>query len=344
MITSVHTGRGTTTRGATARVARLVVVGDRSEVSMSDDLSDYILRQYRSNTACDTAVLEWARQQALGSRPTSRDDARILIRRLCAFGEWLVGLGYDLQDAPDRLLHDDLINGFVGASKYGAGTQQTMRSQFRRVRRANSTDRKVVFSGNRTDVDSAVRPVEDAEVAAFQRWVSGIDTQHDLRHDGDLLIALVRGGGCTKPDLDRISAASIRDAGAGTVAFDIIGASPRTLVVDRQWAGPLRALISSPGAGSPFDRGGVPRQGSACLRNLEGFYYRQRNRLDEKGMRSLPGFLNVNTYRAAWLVDRLERGQRLDRLLAEAGLVSAAGLDRYLQFLPGSRAPRRAGQ
>ncbi|MCU1670817.1 MAG: hypothetical protein JWP40_3744 [Blastococcus sp.] len=342
MITSVRTGRQQTTRQSTARVGRLVVVGDRSEIPVSDELAAYILRQYQPKQPVDTAVLGWARRLVLESRPTSRDDARILIRRICLLGAWLRGIGYTLDEPTQDLLDDSLIHAYVEASDFGAGTRQTMVSAFRRVRHATSPDFKVVFSSTRTDVESAVLPVTDAEVHAFQRWVEGIDTQHNLHHDGLLLVAFLRGGGCTKPDLDRIESASIRAAGGGNVAFDITGPASRTVTVDRHWASVLRPFLAVHSEGSPFDRDGVARRGSVCLKNLENFYYWQRNRLDEKGKRSLPGFLNVNTYRAAWMVDRLERSQRLDLLLAEAGLVSAAGLDRYLQFLPDSMAPRRA--
>src|SRR3954462_13975873 len=112
MITSVRTGRQQTTRQPTARVARLVVVGVRSGVSVSDDLADYILRQYRPRGACDTAVVEWARTQTFASRPTSRDDARILLRRLCDLGAWLIVLGYDLTESSADLLCDDLIDNY----------------------------------------------------------------------------------------------------------------------------------------------------------------------------------------------------------------------------------------
>jgi len=311
---------------------------------VSEDLTDYILRQYQPRNAYDTSVLGWARTLTEASRPTGRDDAKILLRRMCDLGAWLEGIGYPLTDSTDVLLSDDLIDNYLQGCGFGDGTRQTMRSAFRRVRRATSPERKTVFSGIRTDVNSAVRPASDAEVEAFTRWVSGIDTQHNLHHDGLLLVSLIRGGGCTKVDLDRVDIPSLRDAGAGKVAFDVTGSAGRTITVDRRWAAPLRRMLGHPTDGSLFDRDGAPRRGSACLKNLEGYYYRQQSRLDDKGKRSLPGFINVNTYRAAWLLDRLERGQRLDHLLIEAGLQSAASLDRYLQFLTGSCAPRRAAQ
>jgi hypothetical protein len=85
--------------------------------------------------------------------------------------------------------------------------------------------------------------------------------------------------------------------------------------------------------GSPFGTNEGRRTGSQALKSLEHRYYKQRNTLPEDKRRHLPPFINVNAYRAAWLVERLEAKIRLDKLLLEAGLTSAATLDRYLSFL-----------
>lgn len=305
---------------------------------MTDDVVAY-LEAYRPRGA-QAVHAAWAKRAVLASHPASPVDARILCRRLVDLGDWLVRLGYDLDSPMDTLLSDAVIDAYLRETQTHPGTAQTMRSAFRRVRRALTQERKVVFAGGRTDIESAVRPVDAAQVQRFITWMKGIDDQHALRHDGLTLVALVRGAGCTRPDLDHVDVGTFRPAPGGRLMIDIAGAMPRTVTVDSRWAGLLRAAQRRARSGSPFDVAGSNRKGSERLKSLERYYYRQRDRLDSAHQKVMPGFLNLNTYRAAWLVDRLVAGTRLDHLLWEAGLRSAASLDRYLQYLPDTRTPR----
>lgn len=325
----------TSTRRSTARVPVHRVLGDRSKVAMSpDDVARLKAFQPETGTRAQVA---WAKRAVLASGPASYADARVLCRRCCDLAIWFEGLGYTLNLPLATLLHDSLVDAYLCQTGFGEGTVQTMRSAFRRVRRATTGERKVVFAG-RTDVDSVVKPIDAAGVQRFLAWVHGIDTQRDLHHDGLTLVALVRGAGCTRADLDRIDVASFRPASGGRLSLDIGGPVPRTITVKRTWAKTLLAAKRRAGNGSLFNAA----KGSGALKNLEAYYYRQRDLLGPAHLSALPAFLNLNAYRAAWLVERLDSGVRLDRLLREAGLRSAAALDRYLQFLPDTVAPRRA--
>jgi len=340
MINAASSSPRQTVRGATARIPQQRVIGDRSGVPVSDDVVAYLAGYTPRGVAAGHA--DWAKGLVLASHPASRLDARVLCRRCCDLAAWLVNVGYDLATPVETLLSDAVIDAYLRKTQRNPGTAQTMRSAFRRVRRAVTQERKIVYAGGRTDVDSAVRPVDTAEAHRFLSWINGIDDQHALRHDGLTLVALIRGAGCTRPDLDHIDVATFRAAPGGRLTLDIAGAMPRTVTVERPWAQHLQAAHKRVGSGSPFDLDGAHRKGSQRLKNLEGYYYRQQARLDPAHHKALPGFLNLNTYRAAWLVERLNSGVRLDRLLREAGLRSAASLDRYLQYLPDTCAPRTA--
>lgn len=325
-------------RRPTARCRPLVERGDRSRVTVEPDVETYLLQGWAPRGKYEAAAVTWARDIALASRPSGHDDARSLASRCLGLAVWLLSLGYTLDEDPEQLLGESLLNTYLAQTKWTAGTVQTTRSALRRVRQAVTGERRLVLPATRTDVDSAVIPVSDAEVEAFLRWVDGIDPSRAVHHNGHVLVALIRGAGCTKSDLDRLDVTTFRPGPDGALLIDIgHGADTRTVTVTAPWADVLSDCQQRVGSGCP-----LAGQGQRALKRLESRYYKDRARLDEKARRTLPPFLNANTYRAAWLLDRLASGQRLDHLLTEAGLVSAASLDRYLQFLPDSTAPRTA--
>lgn len=329
-------------RKFSARTGRLTLAGDRSHIGMSDDVVEYVLTTYTPDRRYPEGVLAWARDLTVRSRPSGRRDARTLCRRLCDMGEHLLGAGWTFDAPVAVLLSDGNIAGyFIDNPPNKTGTADTTASQLRRVRKAVSGERRITITGGRTDVDSAVTPATDDEVSAFRRWVEGIDDSSVHHRDGFTLVALIRGAGCTKADLDKVTLDSLAIEANGDVSVAIGEPVGRIVRVSAKWAEPLARIASRGTAtGALFELDGRARRGTAALKGLENRYYKQRSGLDDHAKRRVPPFLNVNTYRAAWLLDRLQDGTRLDHLLHEAGLSSAAALDRYLQYLPGSVAPR----
>lgn len=334
----------TSRRTVSARTGRLALSGCRSHVVMPKEVENY-LRAYRPRRAYPAGVVDWARELVIASRPSGTVDARVLCVRVCNLGEWLREFGYTLEEPIESLLADGNIESYLAQTQGGSrvGTVDVTGSALRRVRRAVTGERKVIVTGGRTDVESAVTPASDAEIASFLAWVGGIDESSVHHLDGQVLVALVRGGGCTKADLADLDVNAIRVQADGSVTVQLGGKVAREVHVSTKWAGPL-PMIASRGTdtGSLFEMGHRRRTGTSALKGLENRYYSQRNALASAAMSALPPFINVNTYRAAWLLDRLASGTRLDHLLREAGLVSAAALDRYLQFLSDSVAPKRA--
>lgn len=329
-----------THRSASARASCEVLVrGDRQHVAISDDLKDYICDGYQPRDMDNAAIRQWIGELTLSMRPSSRADARITMHRLIPFGQFLLARGFDLGNDIADMFSDDLIALFV-TERYEPGTAQTVASLLRRVRRTSTGERKVVL--HRTSIDRVVGPATRTEMARFREWIMGFSRDSLTRRDGLMILSLVRGAGCTKRDLGHVLTAGWEHRAGGKILVTLptVGSQARAVVVNREWARPLLAAAESCAGRSPFDTAATGRDGRQALKSLENRYYRQRL---SNPAGAPAGFINVDAYRAAWLVDRLASGVRLDHLLDEAGLASAAALDRYLQFLPNTSRPHISG-
>lgn len=315
------------------------VLGARDMNAVPPELATYLERGYRPRRAVNARVRAWAGVASLAAAPKGRDEARSTINRVIRYGEFLIARGFDLDSDPAEIFADAVIANFV-ESQISPRARPTVASMLRRVRRALTGERKLQTVLPRVDVEGASVPVSDEDVAEFLRWVAGLDESLAGAWDGPILVSLLRGAGATVADLDTVKVDDLRPLEDGSVDI-VLGEAKRRVAVRAPYSAALLRAKEVVCSGSPFAKdSSEERSGRTALKSLENRFCRTFSRENRRTHVSWPHFINVNAYRAAWLLERLEQGVRLDRLLREAGLTSAAGLDRYLQYLTDSVSPK----
>jgi hypothetical protein len=321
-----------------ARWGRLV--GDRSGYPLTPEIRDRIAG-YRPLGEVRPEILEWTQATVLSFRPTKSGTTHAC-SRLYAYGRWLWSNGYDLRAPHADLLAAPLVDAYIAAETTLSETSlASIRSLLNQVRRAVTGERKIVSAGYRTDVDGAVAPYAPREVARLVQFVDGLSSNPRHHFAARAFLGLSLGAGARLGDMIQIAVEDWTPVGNGLLVSVGRGADARTIEVTNGWSTWLLDLRDDLVRGDPFQVGSPGRGAASAAKALENLDGRRGDGLSDRERERLGLRLNFERGRTTWMVERLGSRQRLDLLLEDAGLTSAATLDRYLQFLPESRAPRR---
>lgn len=313
------------------------VIGDRSQVEVTPEVQvriDAVIAKYGVRTKDrPEEVAEWVRRNAKDYRPAGEDDAATVCKRLASYGQWLWDHGYDLDASVAELLSPAMVDSFINVKDWSPSTVTTARSLYNRVRRQIAGEVRVMVAGHRPDLDSATKPFSAREVARLVRFVESLVSNPRQHNAAAAFLGLSLGAGAMLQDCDGIAVDGWDSVGAKAVRVELGGPNARIVTVRGKWARHLLDVKDRVGSGSPFGTEEMPRTARQAAKSLETLHARRVAGLTDAQRARAVLRLDFDRGRTTWMVERIGQSPRLDVLLAEAGVGSAATLVRYLQFL-----------
>lgn len=337
-----------TTRHASARTSEIRKAFANTRPLDVVPACQAIIDNYNSDELT-LAELAWVKAVASEYRPQNRSATRMALRSLAAFCRYARKHGITLDGTTLTVLTVSRVEVAQAAFKTGdvpginltAGSAQTYGSRLRDIRRALLPQN---FGGTtRVDVDDVSTPYDTQEEHAQAKLCSDLDAGFDFPL-AQAAAALHIGAGLSGKDIDTLHSSEWTFL-PGKVVIPVHRPWERTVEVEGRWADVLHSVYRHRPGMRPLDPDATGQDADAATRIIANRYGSLRDRYRAAGQPgSLPPLLSQKRARCTYLVRRLSVCPRLDNLLHEAGLRSAAALDRYLQYLPGSTAPRRRGQ
>jgi len=308
------------------------VFGDRSHYPMTPEIQARVAR-YSSSAYLPEAVAR-AKELTIASHPASPEDGAKVCGRLAKFLDWCLNDGRDIYGSPTDVLSEARLvqfNSEVGGKKK---SRYANNSAIRRVRRATTAERRVVFAKN-ADVEEALAPYSDDEVKEILS--RAYNAKNGLaRHSYQVWVAFGLGAGLRPREIDVVRGTDVFTCEAGTFVQVADAEFPRVIRIVGPYDALARDLAVAVGENSICDPVGSGRGAEACTSAIERMQTSDRKRLAaRKSGRTDYTLLSARRARVTWLVNRMEaQDQRVDEFVLQAGLESLGALTRYFQYLP----------